>query len=115
MKPTIFDNEQYRIYIPFRKSIEFESKLCEANIEYWTDSEMQTASGDIRFYFNKKDAARIEKILKENKIQSADDFKVPSDYPAYQKLYFRAIVLAIALFVIGFIILKVYQILFKDR
>ncbi|MDQ1805768.1 hypothetical protein RAH57_17385 [Chryseobacterium sp. CKR4-1] len=66
MKPTIFDNEQYRIYIPFRKSIDFESKLCEANIEYWTDSEMQTASVDIRFYFNKKDAAGIEKILKEN-------------------------------------------------
>lgn len=63
MKPTIFDNEQYRIYIPFRKSIDFESKLCEANIEYWTDSEMQTASVDIRFYFNKKDAAGIGKNI----------------------------------------------------
>lgn len=114
MKPTIFDRDQYRIYVPFRKSIELESRLIEVKIDYWIDLEMQyTASDYVRFYFNKKDADIVEKLLRENEIQTTDDFKVPADYLHNRKIYFFAIILAIAIFVIGFILLKTYNFLFK--
>ncbi|MBK1895136.1 bromodomain-containing protein [Chryseobacterium paridis] len=114
MKPTIFDNDQYRIYVPFRKSIELENRLIDAKIDYWIDLEMHYTSSDYkRFYFNKKDANVVEKLLKENEIQTTDDFKAPADYLHNRKIYFFAIMLAIVLFVVGFIILKAYQFLFQ--
>ncbi|WP_157676859.1 hypothetical protein [Chryseobacterium sp. T16E-39] len=113
MKPTIFDRDQYRIYVPFRKYLLLEIKLIDAGIGYYIDSEMQhTTSGYIRFYFNKNDEDAVDKLLKENEIQTTDDFKAPADYLYNRKIYFFAIILAIALFVIGFILLEAYYFLF---
>lgn len=40
MAPTIFDDNQYIMYIPFSKHIALENKLIDAGIDYWFDSEV---------------------------------------------------------------------------
>lgn len=95
------------MYIPFSKHIALENKLIDAGIEYWFDSEMKYSYSDsIRFYFNKKDADIVEKLLKETKVQFGD-------FKQDRKLYFWAIALAVALYVVGYIMLEIYYFLFK--
>ncbi|MEY8761075.1 hypothetical protein [Chryseobacterium tongliaoense] len=113
MKPTIFDQDQYRIYIPYRKYIAFEGKLLDSEIEYWIDFQMPGSLDPVRFYFNKKDSDRVEKILKENHFLTTDDFSSTFDYRQSRKFYLLYIISFVALFILGFILIEAYKMFFK--
>ena len=53
---TVFDNNIFRLYIPFRKYLTLESILKEENIKFYIDFETPNSVTDfVRFYFEKKD------------------------------------------------------------
>ncbi|EJL74248.1 hypothetical protein [Chryseobacterium populi] len=113
MKPTAFDKDKYRIYIPYRKHIAFEGKLLDMDIEYWIDSEMPGGLDSVRFYFNEKDSDRVEKLLKENQFLTTDDFSSASDYQQSRKFYLLCIISFVVLFIFGLILVEAYKIFFK--
>ncbi|WP_299180756.1 hypothetical protein [uncultured Chryseobacterium sp.] len=85
---TIFDSQNFRLYIPYRHLIILENLLNEKKIEYYTDLEMPNSLCVlVRMYFHKKDSEEIENILKDLNIQATDDFYVPSDYEQNKKIY----------------------------
>ena len=85
---TIFNENLFRIYIPFRKYLKFEGILISQNIDYSIDFEMPNSVTDfVRFYFNKKDEKLVNRILSENEIEASDDFFVPSDFKIEQKVF----------------------------
>ena len=85
---TVFNENLFRIYIPFRKYLKFEGILISQNIDYSIDFEMPNSVTDfVRFYFNKKDEKLVNRILSENEIEASDDFFVPSDFKIEQKVF----------------------------
>ena len=85
---TVFNENLFRIYIPFRKYLELEGILMSQNIDYSIDFEMPNSVTDfVRFYFNKKDEKLVSRILSENEIEASDDFFVPSDFKIEQKVF----------------------------
>lgn len=86
---TVFNNNTYRLYIPFRKYIGFENILKKLNVDYSIDFEMPNSLTDfVRFYFDKRDQILINQLLIENKIEATDDFYVPADYEEGQKTFY---------------------------
>ena len=85
---TVFNENLFRIYIPFRKYLKVEGILISQNIDYSIDFEMPNSVTDfVRFYFNKKDEKLVNRILSENEIEASDDFFVPSDFKIEQKVF----------------------------
>ena len=85
---TVFNNNTFRLYIPFRKYIDFENVLQKKNIDYSIDFEMPNSLTDFaRFYFDKRDEKLVNELLIENKIDATDDFFVPADYKKEQKTF----------------------------
>ena len=66
---TVFNDDIFRIYIPFRKYLALEDILKKQNIQYSIDFEMPNSVTDVvRFYFDKKDKELVNDILIENGI-----------------------------------------------
>ena len=85
---TVFNNNTFRLYIPFRKYIDFENILKKQNIDYSIDFEMPNSLTDFaRFYFDKRDEKLVNQLLIENEIDATDDFFVPADYKKEQKIF----------------------------
>ncbi|ASW74461.1 hypothetical protein IQ37_13380 [Chryseobacterium piperi] len=107
MKPAIFDDNLYRIHIPYRNYLEFENKLLHEDIEYWVDFEMKYPGSDtLRFYFKKNDAPAVDTLLKKHSIHATDNFKAPFDYRQDQKFFLLYIVSFIILLIAGLFILS---------
>ncbi len=89
MKNTsVFNHNTFRLYIPFRKYIDFENILKEQNIDYSIDFDMPNSITDFaRFYFDKKDENLVNQLIIENEINATDDFFIPSDYKKEQKMF----------------------------
>ncbi len=85
---TVFNNNSFRLYIPFRKYIELEDILKQQHIEYWIDFEIPNSVTDfVRFYFHKNDEELVNRIIIENRIETSDDFFATSDHKSEQKIF----------------------------
>ena len=85
---TVFDNNIFRLYIPFRKYLTLESILKEENIKFYIDFETPNSVTDfVRFYFEKKDEILVNQIFIKNEIEATDDFLVPADFKKEQKVF----------------------------
>ena len=86
---TVFDNNTFRLYIPFQKYLVLENILKKENITYSIDFDLPNSVTDfVRFYFDKKNEKRLNQILMENGIESTDDFFVSSDFKTERKTFF---------------------------
>ena len=86
---TVFDNNIFRLYIPFRKYLTLESILKEENIKFYIDFGTPNSVTDfVRFYFEKKDEILVNQILSKNEIEATDDFFVGADFKKEQKVFF---------------------------
>ena len=85
---TVFNDDIFRIYIPFRKYLALEDILKKQNIQYSIDFEMPNSVTDVvRFYFDKKDKELVNDILIENGIETSDDFFTATDHKNDQKIF----------------------------
>ena len=85
---TVFDNNTFRLYIPFGKYLTLESILKEENIKFHIDFQTPNSVTDfVRFYFEKKDEILVNQILSRHEIEATDDFFVPADFKKEQKVF----------------------------
>lgn len=107
--PTIFDDNHFRIYIPFVDYLRVEALLQEENINYYLDLEAPTA-GSVRFYFDKKDESQVNDLLVKHQISATNDFRIPSDYQRSQKaslLYFKVLGVLLLIVLVYYLYIKV--------
>ena len=113
---TVFNNNTYRLYIPFRKYIEFENILKKQNIDYSIDFEMPNSLTDFaRFYFDKRDEKLVNQLLIENEIDATDDFFVPADYKKEQKTFHLYLKFAGILFLFLFIYYLIHNFVINNN
>ena len=85
---TVFNNNSFRLYIPFRKYLALEDILIKQKIQYSIDFEMPNSVTDfVRFYFHKNDEELVNKIIIDNGIETNDDFFTTSDHKSEQKIF----------------------------
>ena len=85
---TIFNNNSFRLYIPFRKYLVLEDILIKQKIQYSIDFEMpNSVTYLVRFYFHKNDEELVNKIIIENGIETNDDYFTTSDHKNEQKIF----------------------------
>lgn len=85
---TVFNNNSFRLYIPFRKYLALEDILIKQKIQYSIDFEIPNSVTDfVRFYFDKNDEELVNRILIENSIVTSDDFFATSDHKSEQKIF----------------------------
>jgi len=89
-----FENH-FKLYIPFRNKIMFESELINNNIAYYFDENQQYINISVKYFFKDKDASKIDKIIRENQIISSIENQV-YDYKQEQKIQKLYLIVAIA-------------------
>lgn len=88
-KSNCFYNNTLRLYIPFRKYIEFESILKDHSIKYSIDFATPNSMTDfVRFYFDTKDRSTVDELLTKNEINTTDDFFVTTDFKNENQQFF---------------------------
>ena len=97
--------EHFKLYIPLRDKIIFDSELINHNIPFYIDDTI--VGVNIRYFLEDKYREAIDKIICDNEIIASTETIVISDYhegKKVQKLYLiiSLIVIAIMLFVILF-------------
>lgn len=95
--------EHFKLYIPLRDKIIFDSELINHNISFYIDDII--VGVNIRYFLEDKDREVIEKIICDNKIIDSTETIMISDYregKQVQKLYLiiSLIVVAIMLLII---------------
>lgn len=109
MKSAIFDDNLYRIHVPYRKHLTLENKLVRSGIEYWVDFEMHVPGSHLftlGFYFNKNDANAIQTLLKKHSIQATDHLKTPSRFQQSHSFFILYIMSLITLLITGLLTLS---------
>lgn len=89
-----FENH-FKLYIPFRDKIIFESELINNNIEFYFEENQQNINISLKYFFKDKDASEIDKIIRENQIISSIDNQI-FDYKEEQKIQKLYLIVAIA-------------------
>jgi len=89
-----FENH-YKLYIPFRDKIIFESELTNNNIDFYYEENQPNINVAVKYFFKDSDANKIDKIIRKNQIISSIENQV-LDYKQEQKIQKLYIKVAIA-------------------
>ena len=105
-----FENH-FKVYIPFRDKIIFESELANNNIDFYFDENQPNINVSIRYFFKDTDAIEIDKIIRENQIISSVENLIV-DYQEgqkIQKLYIKVAIATILIFILFCIVNKYFS------
>lgn len=79
-----FENH-FKLYIPFRDKIIFESELLNNNIEFYYEENQPNINVSVKYFLKDSDAIKIDKIIRENEIISSIENQI-LDYKEEQKI-----------------------------
>ena len=100
--------DSYKLYIPFKDKILFESILEENGISYYTNiDEQPDIDGGLRYFLLSSDKVEIEKLIAANQIISSNESNIMLDFKDYRKLFKVFIIALISLAIIASLILTV--------
>jgi hypothetical protein len=93
-----FENH-FKLYIPFRDKIIFESELINNNIEFYFEENQPNINVSVKYFLKDSDANEIDKIIRKNEIISSIENQ-NLDYQHEQKIQKLYLKVAIAIILI---------------
>ena len=93
-----FENH-FKLYIPFRDKIIFESELINNNIDFYFEENQPGINISVRYFLKDKDASEIDKIIRKNEIISSIENQI-LDYKQEQKIQKLYLKVAITIIIV---------------
>ena len=107
--PNNFDvkhKKHFKLYVQLKDKITFESELEKYNIHYYTNiNEQPFIDGDIRYFLLDVDREKIDQILIKNEILASTETIPNNDYKDDYKIIKLSLLILLALFVVGSLII----------
>ena len=105
-----FENH-FKLYVPFRDKIIFESELINNNIEFYYEENQPNINISVKYFLKDSDANEIDKIIRENQIISSIENQI-LDYKQeqkIQKLYLKVATVTIIIILVASAIIAYFK------
>ena len=100
MDSRIKSDDHFKLHIPFRDKILFESELTNNDIAFYYDEDQVNINSSIRYLFNESDAKEIDSIIRKQQIIASFENQILDyrDEKKAQKLYLIVALLVVVVF-----------------